>query len=110
VVASAGQDASAAATATAGGDASAAAPAAAQPAPPAPAPASCSGEWKFPVTCDAEGRDCLYHAAWEYVHRLDSIRFTLRSNLTNRWLGIAFSTTTGMVRQTCHRVSLGGLD
>jgi hypothetical protein len=62
--------------------------------------ALCGGEWKYPVTCDKDTMDCLYYAKWEYIERTDDIRFTLRSNLSNRWLGIGFADGTSMVNYT----------
>jgi len=61
------------------------------------APAQCSGDWKFPVSCDPAGNDCLYHAMWKYIQRTDEIRFTITANYTDKWVAIGFSQSTFMV-------------
>lgn len=71
------------------------------------AAAQCTADWKFPVSCDPAGSDCLYHARWQYIQRTDEIRFTITANYTDKWVAIGFSQSTSMPRTD---VVLGWID
>ncbi|XP_060536686.1 uncharacterized protein LOC132708394 isoform X2 [Cylas formicarius] len=51
----------------------------------------CGGEWKIPKGCRPENYTCEYSAKWELIPRKDEIRFTITTNHTDTWTGIAFS-------------------
>ncbi|KAK2722151.1 hypothetical protein QYM36_002636 [Artemia franciscana] len=58
--------------------------------------AFCGGEFKYPNRCNPSGEDCLYYAKWEYREKTDDIAFTVRTNYTNKWVGIGFGQSSAM--------------